>query len=375
MKFQSSDLQVDSFEGLQLHPQILVNLKKMGISFPTRIQAQAIPVALKSDNAIVVAQTGTGKTLAFGIPITQLLLTKPDSRALVFAPSREVASQIFKVLSDLLQDSNLKTVLVIGGTPNKEQVSSLKKKPRLIVATPGRMNDHLLENKLLLQGTNLVVIDEADRMMDMGFSKQLESVRKTMRGHFQVLMFSASFDKSIETVAEKFMQADPFLIRSATAEKPVEQLSQKIFFVSQGMKNDLLAKELKSTKGSVIVFASNQPECESIGHHLVNNGFSSDFIHGGLNPGHRNRVLREFREEKIQIMITTDLLARGLDVEHIQCVVNYNVPHESEDFLHRIGRTARAGRKGLAITFITPRDEDMYQKIKKYMEGAEEIRF
>ncbi|PIS11601.1 MAG: ATP-dependent helicase [Bdellovibrio sp. CG10_big_fil_rev_8_21_14_0_10_47_8] len=373
MKFQQTELQQQSFQEMNLAGKALAAIEKMGILTPTLIQSQAIPLIQQGHDAVVVAQTGSGKTLAYALPIVTNLIRQTETRALILVPSREVAGQIYKVFNELLEGSSMKVSLIVGGIPNKEQVSQLKKKPRVIVATPGRMNDHLLTNKLLLQGVSTVVIDEADRMLDMGFSPQIDNIRKTMRGNWQTLMFSASFGSSVENIAQKIMRENPYLLRSERAEMPVLQLRQKVFFVDRGMKNDRLALELKSIDGGVIIFAGNQPSCESIGFHLKENGFSSDFIHGGLSPGHRSRVLREFREKKIQIMITTDLLARGLDVPHIECVINYDLPSEPEDFLHRIGRTARAGRKGKAMTFVTPRDADMYKQIKPYLLDAEKI--
>ncbi len=373
MKFKNTDLQIALFRDMGLGTTILSSLEEIKITTPTPVQSQSIPLILEGTDAVVIAQTGSGKTLAYVLPILTALENRPTARALVFAPSREVAAQIHKVFLQMLVGKGLLPCLIIGGQPNKEQESQLRKKPRIIVATPGRLNDHLQTNKLLLQNVEIMVIDEADRMLDMGFSPQLDSIRKTMRGSWQTLMFSASFGKTVETMAEKILRSEPYLIRAERAETPVAELKQKVFFLDRGMKNDCVAEELKKIKGGVIVFAANQSSCESIGQHLKENGFSCDFIHGGLNSGHRDRVLRELRDKKIQIMITTDLLARGLDVPHIECVVNYDLPTEPEDFLHRIGRTARAGREGRALTFVTPKDLEMYKKIKVYLPGAEEF--
>lgn len=374
MKFKSSDLKQTDFREMNLNEDLMAMVKNMGVQSPTEIQMRAIPVCMQEADAIVVGQTGSGKTLAYVLPILTMIKANQEQRALILVPSREVAQQVHKVLLDLTKDSDLKVALVVAGTPNKEQVSLLKKNPNVIVATPGRMNEHLVTNKLLLQKTAFVVIDEADRMLDLGFSAQLDNIKKTMRGKWATWMFSASFGPSVQKVADKFVTDQAYLVRTENSEKPVAELRQKVFHLDRGMKNDLLAKELKSVKGGVIVFVANQPTCEEVGNHLKNNGFSADFIHGELSHGHRNRVLRDFREQKIQIMITTDLLARGLDVLHIDCVVNYDLPSEAEDFLHRIGRTARAGRKGKALTFVSARDKQMFEKIKKYLDNAEEVR-
>lgn len=374
MKNQSNSSDSKSFQQMNLAANLLEALEKMNILNPTEIQRDSIPIILSGADLIAIAQTGSGKTLAFALPIVTQLQINKDNRALILAPSREVAEQIYKVFLKLLDGTSILPGLIIGGIPNKEQVSLLKKKPRLLVATPGRMNDHLVNNKLLLQNVGLVVIDEADRMLDLGFSPQLKSIRKTMRGTWQTMMFSASFSDDVHAVAKNFMHGEPTIIRANLAEKPVIDLKQKVFLIDEEHKNIQLIKELKVVKASVIIFVSDQSHSEKLGKYLEARGFSCDFTHGGLVPGHRKRVLREFREGKIQILITTDLLARGIDVEHVECVINFDLPFKAEDFLHRIGRTARAGRVGYAVTFVTQKDHEMYRLIKEYLSGAEIIK-
>lgn len=359
---------------MNLAPEIMQPLSKMGVTEPTQVQAQVIPQILSGHDAIVVAQTGSGKTLAFLLPVLTMLVTKPETRALILAPSREIAEQILKVCTELLADLAIVPCLVIGGIPNKQQVSQLKKKPRVIVSTPGRLNDHLLTNKLLLQKVAIVVIDEADRMLDMGFAPQLKSIRKTMRGEWQTLMFSASFNSQIESMAKSFMNSQAYIIKLDNAEKPVTGLHQKVYLIDRKMKNELLIEELKLVDNSVIIFVRDQLSCEYVDDLLNQAGFSSDYMHGGLVQGHRKRVMQEFRIQKNKIMITTDLLARGLDVSHIECVINYDLPFKPEDFLHRIGRTARADRTGKSITFVTPEDHEMHDAIKKYLVDAEVVK-
>lgn len=364
-----------SFSEMNLKAEVLTALANMKITKPTEVQSLVIPMLLDKKEIAVVAETGSGKTLAYAVPMLNQLLVDPTSRAVVFVPTREVADQIFKVFSMLVKGLDISVAVVISGIPNKEQISQLKKNPRIIVATPGRLNEHLQNNKLLLQKVSMVGIDEADRMLDIGFVNQLENIRKTMRGAWQTMMFSASFNFSVEKVAQQFVSGEAFLVKTQNAEKPVSSLTQKVVHLQSGQKNDFLAKHLGSIKGRVIVFAGNQINCETVGEHLKQNGFKCDFMHGGLTAGHRNRVLRDFLEAKIQIMITTDLLARGLDVPDVECVVNYDLPSEAEDFLHRIGRTARAGKRGKALTFVTKLDQEMFKKIKPYISEAEQIHF
>jgi superfamily II DNA/RNA helicase len=374
MKFQTSTVRLNSFKEMALAPVLLTALEKMSITKPTAIQGQAIPVSLKGSDVIAIAQTGSGKTLAFALSILTTLIKKPESRALVLAPSREMAQQIYKVFLELCSELPISVCLAIGGTTGSKQANQLKKNPRLVVATPGRMNDHLMGNKLLLQNVEIVVIDEADRMLDMGFAPQLQYIQSTLRGPRQTLMFSASFGQNVESIAQLFMDEKAFMIRSALAEEPVTSLKQKVLLLDRTMKQDRLLDELNATKGGVIVFTGSQESCENVGEYLKEYGFSTDLIHGGLSQGQRNRVVREFREGKIRIVVATDLLARGIDVPHVAHVINFDLPFQAEDFLHRIGRTARAGRSGNAITFVTPSDHRMYNKIKNYLQGAEELK-
>lgn len=374
MKFHTSPLRSNNFKDMNLAPVLLVALEKMSITKPTAIQGQAIPLGLEGSDMIAIAQTGSGKTLAYALSVLTRLNSNPEARALVLAPSREMAQQIYKVFLELCAELPVTACLAIGGVTGSKQANQLKKNPRLIVATPGRMNDHLSTNKLLLQNVEVVVIDEADRMLDMGFAPQLTSIHKTLRGRRQTLMFSASFGKNVESIAQLFMGPKPFMIRSAQAEEPVSSLKQKVLLMDRKMKEDRLLDELNAAKGGVIVFTGSQESCEAVGNYLKEYGFSTDLIHGNLSQGQRNRVVREFREGKIRVLVATDLLARGIDIPHVEHVINFDLPFKTEDFLHRIGRTARAGRTGNALTFVTPSDTRMYNKMKPYLQGAEEIK-
>lgn len=346
----------------------------MGITDPTPVQSAAIPVALEGHDLVAVAQTGSGKTLAFALPILAALEKNPAVRALVLTPTREMAQQIQKVFEGLFVGTDLTLAIAIGGVPSAKQTTKLNRRPRLLIATPGRLNDHLLTNKLLLQNVEIVVLDEADRMLDMGFAPQLKMIQATMRGPRQTLMFSASFDRSIEGIAKLFMNGEIHMIRTENSEAPVQSLKQKVLFLGPEQKHDRLLDEVNALKdGSIIIFCGSQDSCEDVTEFLKSYGVKVDLIHGGLSQGHRNRVVREFREGKLRVIVATDVLARGLDIASVEGVINFDLPFQAEDFLHRIGRTARAGRSGLAITFVTESDDRTYAKIKKYLEDAEEI--
>lgn len=373
MKFRSSREKLASFSDIPVPTSVFNALKAMQITEPTIVQSEVIPVALGGGDLIAVAQTGSGKTLAFALPILSRLQSNPAIRALVLAPSREMAQQIFGVFEKLAEPLGFTMALAIGGLPTSKQTTKLNRQPRLLVATPGRLNDHLMTNKLLLQNVEMVVIDEADRMLDMGFAPQLKSIQATMRGPSQTLMFSASFDPSVESIAKVFMRDEIYMIRSSQAEAPVSSLKQKVLFLSAEQKHDRLLDEVNASSGGVIVFCGSQASCEDVADYLKSYGVPVGMIHGDLTQGNRNRVVREFREGKSRVIVATDLLARGLDVPHVGYVVNFDLPFNGEDFLHRIGRTARAGRGGTAITFVTESDDRTYRKIQKYLEDAEEI--
>ncbi len=375
MKYQNPSSRLKSFLDLSLPDYLMTALSKMEISKPTEIQTLTIPAGAAGSDLVAVAETGSGKTLAYALPLIQALLKNENARLLVLVPSREMAQQIHKVFIQLLESKPMTMSLVIGGVPSAKQVNGLNRAPRIIIGTPGRINDHLLKNKTLLQGVEHVVLDEADRMLDSGFTPQLKSIQLALRGHKQTLMFSASFNSDIEAIAKLFMNpATAIMIRSSQAEKPVESLTQTVLFIDKSEKNDRLLDELNKTQGGIIVFCQNQGGCERTGQYLKEYGYETDMIHAGHTQGHRNRVIAKFRDGSIRVLVTTDLLARGLDVPHVDHVFNFELPAQSDDFLHRIGRTARAGRTGHALTFITPSDKNGYTKIKKYLDGAQEIK-
>lgn len=373
MKFRTISSRLQAFSDIGLTGTITEALAAMNVTEPTPVQSDVIPEALAGGDLIAVAQTGSGKTLAFALPILRALEKNSAVRALILAPSREMAQQIFKVFESLIAGSDLTMAIAIGGVPSAKQTTKLNRRPRILIATPGRLNDHLLTNKLLLQDVELVVIDEADRMLDMGFAPQLRSIQATMRGPRQTLMFSASFDESVESIAKLFMREDIAMIRSGRAEAPVSSLKQKVVYLGREQKHDRLLDEINETQGGVIVFCGSQASCEDVAEYLKEYGVSVGLIHGGLTQGNRNRVVREFRDEDLRVVVATDLLARGLDVPHVDHVINFDLPFQGEDFLHRIGRTARAGRSGTAITFVTESDDRVFKKIRNYLDGAEEV--
>lgn len=357
------------FEDLGLAPELLSQLQSFQFTNPTPIQCESLPVSLQGQDLIAVAQTGSGKTLAYALTILQSLHKKSATRALVLTPSRETAEQTARFIQNF---SKKEVVLAAPGVAAKILDKQLKKTPSIIVATPGRISEQLQNNKLLLQNLKILVIDEADRMLDLGFEPQLKMIQTTLRGEWQTLLFAATFGPKAEKVAKLFLKNEAVRVQPENTETPVSTLKQRVYFLSKAQKNNRLLDELKATKEGVIVFADSQESCTEISRFLTHHQFKNDFIHGDMNAGHRNRVIREFREKRFSVLVSTDLLARGLDIDHVMTVINFELPYKFEDFLHRIGRTARAGRSGEAITFVTPSDERTYRKIKKFLMNAVE---
>ena len=373
MEFLGPAKPIVDFENLNLKPEYLAALKKMGVSLPTPIQSLGLPTALSGVDLLTVGPTGSGKTLVFVLSILSALQKKAEARALILVPSREMAMQIHRVFEALWELAPLKSCVVIGGEPGNKQNSQMKKLPRVVVATPGRLNDLLTDNKLLLRGVEILVIDEADRMLDLGFGPQLQSIKSTMRGSWQTQLYSASFGLNLDNVTKIFMRDQMALVRVEDSERAVATLSQKILFMTAGMKNQRLQDEINLTKKSVIVFTADQENCEKVGNYLAEYAHSVEYVHGALSQGHRSRVLRDFRDGRVRILVATDLMARGIDVASVDLVVNYDLPPMPEDFLHRIGRTARVGREGVAVSFVTPFDSRAYQILKAHWDPANEV--
>ncbi len=374
MKIEQATLKAHNFSEMALPESLLAALQAQQIRKPTPIQMEAIPEALTGKDIIGVAQTGSGKTLAYALSTLKRLNEKPEARALVLVPTREMAQQIYKVFLGLTKELPVSVCLAIGGSATSKQENQLKKNPKIIIATPGRLNDLLSGNKLLLQKTEVVILDEADRMLDMGFAPQLRQIQDTLRGPRQTLMFSASFAKNVEEIAKVFMKPFVTMIRTQDSGAPVATLSQEVVFLDRSMKKERLLDDLNKNTGGALVFTFDRSTCEEVFKYLEEYGFSVNMIHGELSQGHRNRVMKAFREGELRILVATDLLARGLDVPHVDHVINFDLPQQSEDFLHRIGRTARAGKSGNSLTYVTPSDLRRYRSCKKYLEGAVEIK-
>ncbi|MFO1242842.1 MAG: DEAD/DEAH box helicase [Rickettsiales bacterium] len=358
---------MENFNELQLPDALRASLNAMKFEKPTPIQARAIPFALEGKDVLGTAQTGSGKTAAFGIPLVAKLMSSPRGSALVLLPTRELAQQVVTVLQQLLgRQKSIGTALLIGGDSMPKQMQALRARPRIIVGTPGRINDHLARGTLMLADANFLVLDETDRMLDMGFGIQLEKIFQYLPKQRQTLMFSATMPREIIKITERHLN-QPERVAIGEATKAAVNIKQEEIHVSHEQKYPELLKQLSEREGSVIIFVKTKRGADRLADKLRRANHSADAIHGDLQQNKRDRVIRAFREKRHRILVATDIAARGLDIPHIEHVINFDLPQCPEDFIHRIGRTARAGAEGSALCLISPDDNDKWRAIQRLM--------
>lgn len=362
-----------NFEMLGLPTSLVSNLQAMNFVSPTPIQEKSIPPALEGRDILGSAQTGTGKTLAFGIPLVNNLILKPQALSLVITPTRELAMQVLKSLSVLLKNQHINTVLLIGGEDINKQLKALSRKPRLIVGTPGRINDHLQRKSLFLQKANFLVLDETDRMLDMGFSIQINAIMDYMPSNRQMLLFSATLPSSIVNITKKYLN-NPLRVSVGSTSTPISNIKQEVMYVSDSEKYTKLLNQLDIRKGSIIVFVKTKVSADKIAFSLRKKKYNAEAIHGDLRYNKRKFIIEGFHKCKYRILVATDIAARGLDIPHIEHVINYDLPQCPEDYIHRIGRTARAGAKGEAICFVSPGDKRKWQNIECLMDPTKKVK-
>jgi len=358
------------FNGFGLPAKLNQALARMNFSIPTPIQAQAIPLALKGKDILGSAQTGTGKTGAFGIPLIAKLLEDSEAAALVMTPTRELAAQVIAALQQMIPTPDIKTALLIGGEAMPRQLRQLDHKPRLIVGTPGRINDHLDRGSLKLNNVRVLVLDETDRMLDMGFGIQIERILRHVPDERQTMLFSATLPSNIVKLSGKYMK-DPVRIAAGSTISPAAKIKQELIHVTDSDKYTKLVEQLEERKGSVIIFVKTKHGTEKLADKLNKASHRADAIHGDLQQRRRDRVIQGFRDKKFRILVATDVAARGLDIPHIAHVINYDLPQCPEDYIHRIGRTARAGAEGEAVNLLTPADSAKWRAIHRLMNGEE----
>lgn len=353
------------FTDFNLPPALHASLKAMGYETPTPVQAVAIPFALEGRDVMAIAMTGSGKTAAFSIPMISRMLASSRGTALIMTPTRELAQQVEKAIKEMLGIySTIKTAILIGGDSMPLQVQQLRSRPRIIVGTPGRINDHLERGNLMLHDANYLVLDEMDRMLDMGFEDQIMKILKFLPMARQTLLFSATLPPQIIKISEKYLK-NPERIQVGEINKAADKIKQEERFLHQDQKYDTLTSELKARDGTVIIFVRSKLGTEKLASRLRKSGFTADAIHGDLEQRNREKVLQAFRDKKHRILVATDVASRGLDIPHIEHVINYDLPQAPEDFIHRIGRTARAGAEGNSLSFITGEDKLKWHAIQK----------
>lgn len=372
MKSQDKDVTGARFEDLGIAPKLLEILTRNKFVTPTPIQAQSIPAALTGSDLMGIAQTGTGKTLAFGIPMIQRLAQANSTETgkgigLVVLPTRELALQVNETLKKIGTPIGLKTAILIGGESIGRQITAMKRDPHIIIATPGRLIDHLDQKTVNLAKTRVLVLDEADRMLDMGFAPQINKVLEKVPKLRQTMLFSATMPDEIVKIANTYMRT-PLRIEVAPAGSAVKSVTQEIFFLERGQKLPLLSELLKQYNGTVLVFSRTKYGAKKIARDIRNMKITATEIHSNRSLNQRLEALQGFKTGKYRVLVATDIAARGIDVTGIQLVINYDLPDQAEDYVHRIGRTGRGSMTGHAISFATHdqrRDVNIIERLIK----------
>jgi ATP-dependent RNA helicase RhlE len=364
-----------NFKQFNLDPRIMAGVEALRYSVPTPIQNQAIPPVMHGRDVMGLAQTGTGKTAAFVLPILQRLLTGPRGRvrALVLAPTRELAEQIHEAIGALGKETGLRSVSIYGGVGIHQQIAQLRRGVEIVVACPGRLLDHIAQDTIVLSGLEVLVLDEADRMFDMGFLPDIRRILRHLPVERQTLLFSATMPPDIRRLAHDILR-NPVTVQVGKTE-PVGTVSHALYPVSQHLKTALLIELLRHTDTeSVLVFTRTKHRAKRLGQILDREGYSVASLQGNLSQNRRQAALDGFREGKYQILVATDIAARGIDVAQISHVINYDIPDTTEAYTHRIGRTGRAAKTGDAFTLVTGEDEEMVRAIERVLGAKVERR-
>ena len=359
---------MNKFSELSLCTMLQSNLMKHGFVQPTPVQSEAIPPALAGRDVVATAQTGTGKTLAFLLPLIQSLAApegKPAAgiQALILTPTRELALQIQETAVKLTQGLNIRSTVVVGGMNETAQLRNIRQGAQIVIATPGRLCDFLERKLAPLGNVRALVLDEADRMLDMGFLPALKLILKTMPETRQTLFFSATIETSVAHLINSHVK-NPVRVTIGTATKPIDCVDLHVYEVDQDRKLSLLSKLLREESGSFLIFARTKHGTDRLAKRLASNGIDAARIHGDRTQGQRNQALAGFKKGDYRVLVATDVAARGIHVDNIAHVVNYDLPQVPEDFIHRVGRTGRAGAKGVASTFATRAERGDIRKIE-----------
>jgi ATP-dependent RNA helicase RhlE len=358
-----------SFEDLGLSANMLGQISTAGYTTPTPIQALAIPPALTGHDVVGCAQTGTGKTAAFSIPLIERLVGGHGTRALVLVPTRELAMQVEKVITELGRRQGIDAVLIVGGANMPQQERALRQSPDVVVGTPGRLLDHMWRGTLNLMEIRLVVLDEADRLLDMGFAPQITQLLDAIPEDRQMLLFSATMPEDVDTLARTRLR-QPVRAQVASLGTTPSSAQQTVFHATREEKNSLLRRLVRQERGTALVFTRTKSRADRVGRMLLAEGVQAAVLHGDRTMGQRRDALEGFKRGKYRVLVATDIMARGIHVKDIAHVINYDVPNCPEDYVHRIGRTARAHATGRASTFVTPEEQQHLRAIERLLGRA-----
>lgn len=353
----------NSFYGLGIAPRLLEILDSLKFTVPTPIQHKAIPLAMEGKDVIGIAQTGTGKTLAFGVPMLQRL-AQIKGKGLIVLPTRELALQVDETVQKIGRAFGLRTAVLIGGASMDQQLKALQKNPHIIIGTPGRIIDHLEQKSINLGETKILVLDEADRMLDMGFAPQIKRILQVVPRDRQTMLFSATMPNDIMRIAHTHMKL-PLHIEVAPSGTAAELVEQELFVVNRDQKLRLLDKLLTEYRGTVLIFSRTKFGAKKITRAVQGMGHKAAEIHSNRSLAQRKDALGGFKNGKYRVLVATDIAARGIDVKDIELVINFDIPEHAGDYVHRIGRTGRAGSTGRAITFATPEQGAEVRDIQK----------
>ena len=356
-----------NFDALGLRAELMRAVSEQGYTEATPIQQQAIPVILQGRDVMASARTGTGKTAAFVLPLLQQLSQQSHQktpRALVLTPTRELAAQVTENLNAYARHIQIRALPVFGGVNINPQITRMSRGVDVLIATPGRLIDHMQRGTVRLDGIQMLILDEADRMLDMGFQPAIERIVKALPKQRQTLMFSATFSKAVTEMAKRY-QNDPVRIETAPANTTVAAIDQQAYAVDQSRKRELLSWLIGDNNWrQVLVFTRTKHGANRLAKQLEEDGLPATAIHGNKTQAARTKALKDFKDQRVRVLVATDIAARGLDIDQLPQVVNFDIPTVPEDYVHRIGRTGRAGHDGLAVSLVAPAENQQFRQIK-----------
>jgi len=369
------------FQSMGLDYRLLKTINHLGFTHATSIQQQAVPIAMHGKDLIASSKTGSGKTLAYVLPalnrcLTQKALSRRDPRVLILAPTRELARQVYAQVRLFTSNTALKSTCIVGGDNFNDQVKALQRQPHIIVATAGRLADHLEHRSVFLNGLELLILDEADRMLDLGFEAALRRIHNCAdHKKRQTCLFSATLDHASVNLLANELLSDPVRIKIGEAAEKHQDIEQSFFFADHyDHKIDLLAHHLKELPiKQVMIFTATRDHTEQLAQHLEQQGYRALPLSGKLSQAKRHQIMDDFSRNKYQVLVTTDVASRGLDIHTVSHVINFDLPKHEEEYIHRVGRTGRAGQKGAALSYIGPKDWDAFTRLKALLEQALEM--